>query len=166
MDISKIFLNNNKKPNFKTSISFNYYSFIKIFMGDLEDLDKNFECLGNTVDSAFNLNIGSISTRVSNIYGYEFVFSIYGKDLFLWDHSGGTEIGKVSLDDDLKVRKEQLNKMVRLTESFTNGIIECGLCDKEINYQENRNHRYYAGIYCPECWSSEIKAIEAKEDYN
>jgi len=165
MDISKIFLNNNKEPNFKPAISFNYYVFTKIFMGELDGLDKSFELLGDTIDAKFNLNRDSISTRVSNIYGYEFVFSIYGKDLFLWDHSGGTAIGNVLLDDDLKIRKKQLNEVIRLTENFTNGIIECNLCDKEINYQENRNHRYVAGIYCSECWESKIREIEAKENY-
>jgi len=166
MDISKIFLNNNGKPNFKPTISFDYYTFTKIFMGELDGLDKSFECLGDTIGATFNLNRGSISTRVSNIYGYEFVFSIYGKDLFLWDHSGGTAIGNVLLNDDLKVRKEQLNKMIRLTENFTNGIVECGLCNKNINYQDNRSHRYMAGIYCEKCWSDKIKEIEAKETYN
>ena len=166
MDISKIFLNNNKEPNFKPAISFNYYVFTKIFMGELDGLDKSFELLGDTIDAKFNLNRDSISTRVSNIYGYEFVFSIYGKDLFLWDHSGGTAIGNVLLDDDLDIRKNQLSRVIRLTESFTNGIIECGLCKKEINYQENRKHRYYAAIYCFECWESKMKKIAENENYD
>jgi len=165
MDISRIFLNKDKTPNFKSTICFNYYRFIDIFMGELKDLDKNFEWLRKTVDGSFNSNRGSISTRFSNIYGQEFVFSIYGKDLYLWDHSGGTASGNVQLDDNLKIRKNQLNNIVRLTENFTNGIIECNLCDKEINYQENRNHRYVAGIYCSECWESKIREIEAKENY-
>ena len=166
MDISRIFLNNNKEPNFKPAISFNYSTFTKIFMGDLEDLDKNFEWLGNTIGSAFNLNRGFVSIRLSNIYGYEFTFSFYGRDLCLWDHSGGTAIGNVLLDDNLKIRKEQLSRIIRLTEKFTNGIIECSLCNKEIDYQENRIHRYYAGIYCSECWNSEMKVKAENENYD
>ena len=166
MDISKIFLNNNGAPKFKPTISFNYYTFIKIFMGDLEDLEKNFELLKKTIGSTFDYQNNSISTRISNIYGQEFAFSFYGRDLFLWDHSGGTAIGNVQLDNDLTARKEQLNKMIQLTENFTNGIVECGLCNKNINYQDNRSHRYMAGIYCEKCWSDKIKEIEAKETYN
>ena len=166
MDISKIFLNNNGAPNFKPTISFDYNTFIKLFMGDLDDLENSFGWLKKTIGSEFNFDMGSISTRLSNIYGQEFAFSFYGRDLFLWDHSGSTAIGNVQLDDDLKIRKEQINNIIRLTENFTNNIIECGLCDKEINYQENRKHRYFAGIYCEKCYLESIKTIADKENYN
>jgi len=166
MNVSKIFLNNNGTPKFKPDISFNYYVFIKMFMENLDTIEEDLKLLRKTIKESFNCAYDSVSTRVSNIYGYEFSFSIYGKDLFLWDHSGGTAIGNVLLDDDLTARKEQLNKMIQLTEKFTNGIIECGLCGKDMNYQENRSHRYHAGIYCFDCWMSKIKEIEAKETYN
>ena len=135
-------------------------------MGDLDDLENSFGWLKKTIGSTFNCQNNSVSTRISNIYGQEFAFSFYGRDLFLWDHSGGTAIGNVQLDNDLTARKEQLNKMIQLTENFTNGIVECGLCDKNINYQDNRSHRYMAGIYCEKCWGDKIKEIEAKETYN
>jgi len=166
MNISKIFLNNSGVPRFKSYISFDYSTFIKLFMESLETIEEELTILAKTIKNDFNHYYDSNPFRVSNIYGQEFTFAIYGKDLFLWDHSGGTAIGNVFLDTDLKIRREQLNKLIRLAENFTNNIIECGLCDKEINYQENRNHRYVAGIYCPDCWQSEIKAIEAKENYN
>jgi len=166
MDISKIFLNNDSTPKFKSSISFDYYAFIKMFMENLDSIEEELKLLRRTIKESFNYTYDSISIRVRNIYGQEFIFSFYGRDLFLWDHSGGTAICNVLLDDDLKIRKEQLNNIIRLAEKFTNGIIECGLCGKEINYQENRSHRYHAGIYCFDCWMSKIKEIEAKETYN
>jgi len=166
MNVSKIFLNNNGTPKFNPEISFNYYAFIDMFMENLDTLEEDLKLLRKTIKETFNCAYDSVSTRVSNIYGYEFVFSVYGKDLFLWDHTGGTAICNVLLENDLKIRKWQLKRIVRLTENFTNGIVECGLCGKEINYQENRNHRYFAGIYCEKCWEDEIKDIEAKESYN
>ena len=42
--------------------------------------------------------------------------------------------------------------------------VNCSACDKEITYNEIAG-RYFAGIYCKECWENKYKEIEAKETY-
>ena len=45
---------------------------------------------------------------------------------------------------------------------FKQGLIRCADCGKIMNYEENRSHRYFAGLYCDECWNGKWKAIEAQ----
>ena len=166
MKIPEIFLDNSNKPIFKPNIVFNYAQFKDMFMGDLKQLQKEFGQLKKAVNTLFNRYNSSISIRVSNIFGEEFTFALYGKTINLWNSSGGTSLGFATLSDNLSVRKEQLQNIIKKLEKFSNGIIECGLCGKDMNYQENLSHRYFAGLYCQTCWNDEMKEIESKENYN
>lgn len=49
---------------------------------------------------------------------------------------------------------------------FECGFVDCANCGRSIKYSENRDHRYYAGIYCLECWETKYKKIAEEENYD
>jgi len=119
MDISNIFLNSNKTIAFKPNIVFNYIFFRKMFLNNLDYLEKNLYNLKKTVCTIFeNPNI-PVDIRVSNIYGEEFFFNLFDKKLFIWNHCGNQLIYSIKLDDNLKERKKQLYLVMKKMEKFT-----------------------------------------------
>ena len=53
----------------------------------------------------------------------------------------------------------------KTVDNFENHIINCCECGKEIAFSEIAG-KYFAGVYCKDCWENKWKEIEAKEDYN
>ena len=82
------------------------------------------------------------------------------------DH-GGTTLACV-YDYDWFSSPEGRNRLVdKLAKTITdkeNGIVECSDCEKKIKINEIAG-RYFAGIYCKDCWENKWQAIEAKETY-
>lgn len=166
MNIGKIFLDKDKVPVFTKSIVFNYYDFKKMFMEDLNNLEKQLGWLDKSIRKIFKDNINSTSIRVKNIYAEEFLFYLSNKKVFLWEHTGGTAICSIELSNDLKIRKTQLNTIIKKTEQFSEGIVTCSMCGKNINHKENINNKHFAGIYCEICWQDKIKVMAGKKKYN
>jgi len=50
-------------------------------------------------------------------------------------------------------------------DDFTRGVVQCSHCGTKIKKEEVAG-RYFAGVYCTECWEGKYKAIEARETYN
>lgn len=85
----------------------------------------------------------------------------YKKEVCLW-HNGGT-----SLFRDIVQNEEEIDDIIEeRVNLFLEGNIHCCDCGKKINYNENNRHRYFAGIYCSECWEREWRERESKETYN
>lgn len=53
----------------------------------------------------------------------------------------------------------------QITREYLDGIIHCSDCDKTI-FKNEIAGRYFAGVYCDECWNGKWKAIESKENYD
>lgn len=80
----------------------------------------------------------------------------------LYADNGGTMLAQ-SISKNLNDYYNLEREAVKL---FQDGKIHCADCGKLMNYEENRSHRYFAGLYCDECWNGKWKAIEAEETYN
>ena len=95
--------------------------------------------------------------------GKIFIFEIYGNEVHLWNESGITSLYRKNIDKNSSFLDiyEQLKHTMDL---YNNGIIYCSDCGKEMKIEEVAG-RYFAGLYCRECWEREWKEKEARETY-
>lgn len=153
-----------------------YMTFQRGMMGNLDEFIKNLEEAGKAVKVAVDHRWGNSNTRFSNIYGTEFAFILSKHtymtnketwyNLFVWDSLGRTSIFSGTVPENSSERRDFVKKVLDYSKKFTTGQINCSDCGKPINYHEVSGNRYFAGIYCDDCWNRKWKAIEAKENYN
>ena len=156
-----------------------YIEFSNKINGDLQKFQKELEDiriqLKKISEYAYDNNIA----RFSNIYGTEFSFLISEKskwdnknrkfiklgifELFIWDYIGSTSIFHSIIPQEN--RNEFIREILNICEEWSKGKKKCSDCGKWISYLENQNHRYFAGIYCDDCWNRKWKAIEKAESY-
>lgn len=96
-----------------------------------------------------------------------YITNIYLKDdgkydCKCWAGNGGTVIAGGIYSDV----KEFENDETIAKANFENGLIKCADCGKLVKYEDIRNNRFFAGLYCDECWEREWKEVEANETYN
>ena len=53
----------------------------------------------------------------------------------------------------------------KVTADYLKGVVKCSDCKKTILENEIAG-RYFAGIYCENCWNSKWKKIEEKDTYD
>ena len=80
----------------------------------------------------------------------------------LWADDGGTSL----VNDKFNTVEEFKKAEAEAKLNFENGFLKCSECGELVKYEEVRNHRYFAGLYCTHCWETKYKAIEAAETYN
>jgi len=165
MDFPQRFLDKTGFSNIQPAFIFNYAMFSRILMGDLLALKEDIRTVEIMLRRTAHY-LYPASSRMSNIYGEEFAFSIHANTVTLWTHNGQILIAEVALASDLKERENQIKYLLAKTEDFTNGFVLCANCDKKIKYHENMKHRYCAGLYCGTCWENSIKEKAEKENYN
>jgi len=87
--------------------------------------------------------------------------------LSMWNRSGGTSLfQKTFVCDMLEPIPENVRKeMAQAAKEYVKGVVHCSGCEKEVQRDEIAG-RYFAGVYCTDCWESTYRAIEAKETYN
>lgn len=95
---------------------------------------------------------------------HSFKFGIYGGQFILWDSDDKT-LGSFSVEEKNPPTEEFLKWIYETIEKYIEGIIHCSDCGREIKKNEIAG-RYFAGIYCKECWNREWKEREAKETYD
>ena len=166
MDFPQRFLDKTGFSNIQPAFIFNYAMFSRILMGDLSELREDIKTVAIMLRRTTHYLYNNTSSRMSNIYGEEFAFSIHANTVTLWTHNGQILIAEVALASDLKERENQIKYLLAKTEDFTNGFVLCANCDKKIKYHENMKHRYCAGLYCGTCWENSIKEKAEKENYN
>ena len=110
---------------------------------------------------------------VTDIYGQAYTWSFHTSpqgvgSLHVWDSTGGTSIFSAVFDDGLseQSRRAIVNRAIERMEEFSVGYVYCSDCGKKVKYHDETGGRYFAGIYCKDCWERKWKAIEAKETYN
>jgi hypothetical protein len=152
----------------------NYVDFGNYLRGDLNEFRKEIEETRKALQQVSGRFFYNNTGRFSNIFGTEMKFSIYPTmtpthgeryDLTIYDYRGDMLIWQEIITPDTD-RNNLINRLMKVTEEWTRGNITCSNCGNLVPYYENMNHRYYAGIYCNECWESKFKAIEAAETYN
>lgn len=121
--------------------------------GELEEVRK-------TIKQASLYRWDNNIFRFQILTGQEFVFHLSKTSINVWDYTRDTAVGVYGLT------REELNRMNEECHKFTQGMKKCSSCHEWISIEENKTHRYFAGLYCQICWDNKYKAIEAKETYN
>jgi hypothetical protein len=110
----------------------------------------------------------------TNIYGTKFAFQLYKMvrrtlptyyTLAVWGEHD-VSICDYELSTSPIDRKKQIKELYEICDKWTHGEVKCSKCGEFIKYQDNRSHRYFAGIYCLHCWEGGMKQKEANESYN
>jgi len=112
-------------------------------------------------------------TLRSNIYGDFFSILVNSNDgewdIAVWDATGGTALCTLfqeMIDKESDTLSDKNYKILcNVSEQHSKGITPCSKCKKLLKKEEIAG-RYFAGVYCTECWEGEMKEIEAKENYN
>ena len=153
-----------------------YMTFGRRLLGDLDEFIADLEEVRKAVKVATNYKWDNGNRRFSNGGGVEFAFTLHKHTHFttretwhtigVWDSRGDTSIISDIVPVNLDERKKFLSKIMRLCSNYADGKVYCHDCGKTANYVDIKNNRYFAGIYCDECWERKWKAIEANENYN
>lgn len=140
--------------------------FSEMRRGDVtfNDLEQNLEEWLKWRNKTLQTNIGNNSQFLS-YKGYSFSFSIYCQEFCLWDEKGATSFGSYEIKNDEPPTNEFIDWLNKKLQNYDKGIINCSDCDKEMKRREIAG-RYFAGVYCKDCWESKWRAVEATEDYN
>lgn len=93
-----------------------------------------------------------------------FEFGIYDSEFHLWDDFSQA-LGGFKVDINKVPSQKFIDWIENITKEYCESIVHCSDCDKTIKKDEIAG-RYFAGIYCSDCWNRKWKAVEAKETYN
>ena len=106
--------------------------------------------------------------KISNSYGDEFTFALYISNdkvnIHIWDCAGSTSVMQVSFVNG-ELSQQIIHQIQNTINDYTRGKINCSDCGKQI-YRSEIAGRYFAGVYCKDCWDGKWRAIEAKETYD
>lgn len=154
----------------------NYTTFEKGMMGDLDEFISELKEASDAVKNAVGYKWGNGNIRFSNIYGTEFSFMLSKHknintkeawhDISVYGTYGSTAIISGVIPENSNERQSFIKKVMAYSEEYTKGIIHCSDCGKAVNYLNVQKNRYFAGIYCDDCWNRKWKAVEEKENYN
>ena len=96
--------------------------------------------------------------------GMKFAFGIYDNQFCLW-HEGHDSLGERKIKINSTPDEEFIKWVDEKINNKIEGKIKCSDCGKLINEKEIAG-RYFAGLYCKDCWERTWKEIEAKETYD
>lgn len=133
---------------------------LKISFKELENIIYSYVEWRN---DAFGINIGHDRVRLA-MFDKEFAFSVSGS-FTLWNSNGLTLLGTYSIDVHAPPTNDFIKWLYQIIDDYSHGVIHCSDCKKPISKGEIAG-RYFAGVYCSDCWNNKWKAIEAEEDYN
>lgn len=89
--------------------------------------------------------------------------------LSIWDSSGNRALGTITVNkadlQDGKMPKESYTLLENLLNMYVSGNIACSKCGKIIK-QEDIAGRYFAGVYCTDCWEGGVKEQERRQNYD
>lgn len=108
-------------------------------------------------------NIGS-GTQFLSCGNNLFAFSVYKDEFCVWDESGNTSVLHCGIDSSNVPSKDFIDQLHETLNNYNNGICRCSDCGIGMT-KDDVAGRYFAGIYCKNCWDKEWKAIEAAETY-
>lgn len=155
---------NNSK--FVPKISFTYGALESLLLEDLDILEKNLDLLRQYMQKVTGYMWSNSNFLVTDIFGESFTFLLYSGVLHLWNSIGSTKIIDMNFNKPIEERHKEFNIMNHAMENYSRGIVCCSDCGKEVFKDSVKNNKFYAGIYCDECWNREWKVRESKENYD
>lgn len=141
---------------------------VEIF-DEMKRLSVSFKELDDIINSyiewrneVFGINIGHSCVKLTAL-DMTFAFSVTG--IFtIWDSNGSTTLGSYSIDVYAPPTSEFIDWLSHIIDDYSNGILHCSDCGKPFPKDEPQG-RYFAGVFCKDCWNRTWRAIEAAEDY-
>ena len=94
----------------------------------------------------------------------KFNLGLYGYEICLWDKNGCTSLINLKYDESTPF-ETVAQSLKQCMNDYNKGIIHCGDCNKPLSEDEIAG-RYFAGVYCSECWEREWKEKESNENYD
>ena len=96
-------------------------------------------------------------------------------ELIVWADLGNTSLytSTFSCKWDEKIPSNVIQELEKVIKDYVQGLIPCSDCGRKV--EKSKVGRYFAGIYCPECWSGVTgkykdkggwRKIEVQETYN
>lgn len=82
----------------------------------------------------------------------------------LWNDNSAS-LGRYKINAQKPPSDDFIEWIEKITKEYCDGIVHCSCCNKEIKKNEIAG-RFFAGIYCKDCWEREYREKEAREDYN
>lgn len=95
---------------------------------------------------------------------YFFKFRIYNNEFTIWDNDDKF-LGSFCIKIENPPTEGFIEWINRIAEEYIAGIVHCSDCGREIRKNEIAG-RYFAGVYCKECWDREWAEREAGESYD
>lgn len=95
---------------------------------------------------------------------FAFYFSSVNDTFKLWDDYSRF-LGEFKINSKDIPSVEFIKWIEKVTDDYLRGVVKCSDCKKTILENEIAG-RYFAGIYCEDCWNSKWKKIEEKETYD
>ncbi|GEM_PF-2604046 len=158
-----------------------YHEFIKRIKGNLKEFSDELEECRIELKRISRFPWDNNIARFSYCNSKEFSFMLVERNN--WDvktqRSEGTgefklviwnDLGNNHIYEHLITKEEERNNFIQdlsqSIEKWTLGEIMCSDCKKWISYKGNGHHRYFAGIYCDDCWNRSWKEIASNESYN
>lgn len=151
-------------------------SYTEFFNSDIVELKEKFEEIRKQFKKITGYTYDNKDQRISNIYGDEFSFMITQHvgfkekneaEINIWNSSGYDHLFRkvVKFDDQNKIDRDSKKEIIERMDEYSKGEIHCSDCQKIMKRQDVAG-RYFAGLYCTDCWERKWKAIEAKETYD
>ena len=147
-----------------------YLDFERYLKGDIQQFATELEQMRIKIKEVSGFTWDNSTCRFSNIYGTEFKFSMHPDKenihLTVWGlESQQLLYISIPIQGD---RAPAIKKILEIADLWTYGKMHCSnpACNKEMFYRENAGHRFYAGIYCQECWDSQFHHLAATENYD
>lgn len=104
------------------------------------------------------------NTELLEYKDYFFKFGIYNNEFDIWDNDDKF-LGSFCIKIENPPTEEFIKWINRIVEEYITGIVHCSDCGREIKKNEIAG-RYFAGVYCKECWDREWAEREAGETYD
>lgn len=132
----------------------------KVPFKKLKDIKDNWVEFRN---EQFGSNVINNTERIE-YKNYFFKFGIYNNEFTIWDNDDKF-LGSFCIKIGNPPTEGFIKWINRIAEEYIAGIVHCSDCGREIKKNEIAG-RYFAGIYCKECWDREWAEREARETYD
>jgi len=146
----------------------NYVEFSNKLKGNLNEFIDELELIRKQLKEVSGCKYDNSHHRFSNIRGTEFRFQLFeslnGFNISVWDATGSISIFSEKMPNESK--QQTITDIMMICNKWDMGQVRCSDCLNWMDFNENKSHKYFSGIYCPECWERKWKAVEAKENYN
>lgn len=128
------------------------------------ELEQSLEEWQEWRNKTLQTNIGN-QTQFLSCKNNLFAFSVYKNEFCVWNESGSISVLHCSIDNNSAPSKHFIDQLYEKLNNYNDGIYHCSDCGVSITKNDIAG-RYFAGIYCKNCWNREWKTVEAAETYD